>query len=295
MGDKARGETDREAGSPALDYLLVVGPGRSGSTFLYRLINRHAAFCAPHIKEGHYYRSPRRFGKAHAEVSRDASATLLDVSNLAWRDPALLRGINTLLDQDRRILLVVLLRNHRDRAISMARYHRSRGLPSMLLNSRALEYTLLRNSLTPADLTRIFESGADVLVIGFDALVERTAETLAHLARLCGTAPFSPPDPAPVNPTMQARSLLLSTAGKLAATTLRGVGGLRLLQRLRDDSRVTHLFFRPVDNDSWPVFSHAADAQFADLSARCRAASEQAGERIAADLWLVPGRPGFRL
>ena len=45
---------------PSCDYLLVVGPGRSGKHVLYRLLNGHAAFESPAIKDAYYYRSPRR-------------------------------------------------------------------------------------------------------------------------------------------------------------------------------------------------------------------------------------------
>ena len=284
------------------DYLLVVGPGRSGSTFLYRLANRHAAFSAPRIKEGCYYRSPGRFEKALREIQKNTSSILLDVANLAWRDPALSGGVKALMNRGYRVLLVVLLRDHLDRAISMARHRRSRGIPSALLGRRVLEHALVRDSLTPEDLSGIFSLGPDVLVVGFKALTGNTVETLDSLACLCGTEGFDATDPAPANPTLRAHNMLLSALGKLAATALRGARCYRLLQRLKDSPRITRLFFRPTDGGDWPRFDKKTENLFADLSTACQHTVQQAGEPLAEDLWLVRtgmmtdtvGQPGSR-
>ena len=82
------GVDETRASSPGYDYVLVAGPGRSGSTFLYRLLNAHPAFTAPEIKEGYYYRSVRRFDRARRKLRR-SDTILLDVANTAWADPRL--------------------------------------------------------------------------------------------------------------------------------------------------------------------------------------------------------------
>ena len=287
MGGKA-GET---RDSPIRDYLLVVGPGRSGSTFLYRLVNRHASFCAPQIKEGHYYRSLKRFEKALRKIRGNASSILLDVANLAWKDAALARGVKALSEQDYRVLVVVLLRNHHDRAVSIARYRRSRAVPSLILGPRALERAILRNSLTPERLSGILSLGTDVLVVEFDTLVDHTAEVLRHLARLCGTADFEAAAIGPVNPTMESRSTVLSLLGRLAAKALRRIGLRRLLQRLKDSPQVMRLFFRPAAAvDDGLEFDPETEVRLADLFSTCRHTVEQAGERLAEGLWLVPAK-----
>lgn len=283
----ARGIAADPSDRPSRDYLLVVGPGRSGSTFLYQLVNRHAAFSAPWIKEGRCYRSPRRFEKAIREARKDASSILLDVSNIAWRDPALPGAVKALAGRGCRMLLVVLLRDHQDCAASMMSYRRSRGVPSALFGRRLLERAVTRESLTPEDLSRIFGLGTDVLVVGFEALVGNTAEVLGHLARLCGTPGFENPDIDPASPTVQARSVPLAAAGKFAAVVLRTAGCHRLLQRLKDNPRVTRLFFRPAPDGDRPTFDPRTQDFFDDLSAACRQTVEERGERLAEGLWLV--------
>ena len=292
MGGKAKNIAQSIPGHPSFDYLLVVGPGRSGSTFFYQLVNRHAAFSAPRIKEGCYYRSPGRFEKAMREVRQGTSTILLDVANLAWRDPALPGGVKALMGRGYRVLLVVLLRDHRARAASMAQHRRSRGFPTALLGRRVLERAIVRNSLTPEDLSKVLSLGADVLVVEFETLTGNAADVLGHLARLCGTAGFGQPDADPVNPTVQARNVILSGTGKLAATVLRRAGCLRLLQRLKDNPRVMRFFFRPATGDTEPEFSNGTGALLAELSASCRRTAKSRGERLAEGLWLVRATAG---
>ena len=151
---------------PAYDYVLVAGPGRSGSTFLYRLLNAHPAFCAPEIKEGYYYRSARRFERARRKLC-PSNALLLDVANTAWADPRL-AAVTALRRRGRRILVVVLLRRHRERAVSMMAHRESR---MAFASARRLERAALRDSLTAQALGRIHGLGVDVLAVGFDTLI----------------------------------------------------------------------------------------------------------------------------
>ena len=128
----APGARGAGGGRPLYDYLLVAGPGRSGSTFLYELLDAHPGFTAPDIKEGYLYRAPRRLDRA---LRRAAPAVVLDVANLAWRDPALAGGVAALRARGHLVLIVVLLRDHLERAVSMFRFRRSRGELAALLGA----------------------------------------------------------------------------------------------------------------------------------------------------------------
>ena len=231
-----------------VDYLLVVGPGRSGSDFLYRILRAHPGYAFPEIKEGGYYRSVRAYQQARADV-RQTGTILCDISNNAYLDPKLLPGVQALRQQGVSILLVVLLRNHRERAVSSIRFRRSRGRPSALLGARHLEKAVVRDRLTAELLHGIFALDVDILTLDFTTLVEDTERCLASLASLCGSSSFGAVANEPVNVSTQARFVWFSTIGWLGAVALRRVGLTRQLQRVKDSRLVGRMFFKPLAPD----------------------------------------------
>lgn len=233
------------APTPRYDYLLVVGPGRSGSDFLYRQLQAHPQLAFPEIKEGYYYRSIRRYRKFRPPPS-GAGPILADIANLAYQDPELPGGIVRLQAAGARILLVVLLRQHGDRAVSMLAFRQSRGeYPLGRGGQRRLAAAVLRDRLTPEQLARLYQMDTDVLTIHFPELVGNPAETLAALAACCGIANFPPPQAGVVNPAANARNFLVARLGRFVARSMRCLGLRRVLQRVKDNPRLMNLFFRP--------------------------------------------------
>ena len=278
------------ADGPAYDYLLVAGPGRSGSTLLYQILRDDPAFRAPEIKEGHYYRSPRRFERAIRRL-RPSRAILLDAANTAWTDPRLDR-ILELRRRGHRILLTLLLRPHRPRAVSVMEYHESRGLGAAWRGPGALERAALADSLTAPALARLFALGADVLVIGFEALVGDPRGVQRILVRLCGTpaAPKAPGPARPVNPSVRATHPSLAAAGKLTAVALRAAGARRALQALKDNRAVTRIFFRRRPPSERLALSRKAGSVLDHRERECLAAIAAECDRIGDGLWFRPAR-----
>ena len=224
------------------DYLLVVGPGRSGSDFLYRILRAHPDYAFPEIKEGAYYRSVHAYERARAKIP--VGKLLCDIANDAYHDPKLTRGVRALQREGVSVLMMVLLRDHRDRALSAMRFRKSRGRPSALLGTRHLEESVVGDRLTLRMLEDIFSLDIDVLTVDFATLVADTEGFLTTLAHLCRTAPFDDVPAEPVNVSTQARFVWLSTLGWLTAVTLRRLGLTRLLQRIKDSRLVARLFFK---------------------------------------------------
>ena len=264
------------------DCLLVAGPGRSGSTWLYRALKAHPAFCAPAVKEGYGYRSVRRFERALAKAG---GRIALDAPNRAWRDPAL-ANLAALRDRGHRILVVVLLRRHPDRAASVIAFRRSRVLPALFPGPGGLEGAAVRDSLAPADLARIHALGVDVLTVSFEALSRTPGTVLGAVADVAGISPFAAPPPAAANPSVRARRPVLAAAGKLAAVLLRAAGARRLLQRLKDTPAVMDFFFVPDRGAGRGRLGAAAEACLERRYRDCLAAVESTGEPVAEGVWL---------
>ena len=273
------------------DYLLVAGPGRSGSDLLYERLRSHADFAFPEIKEGYYYRSPARFEKALRRANRDGKRILADVANLGYQDPALGPGVRRLAGAGRRVLLVVLLRAHRDRAVSMMRFRKSRGEFSALFGARRLERAVARDRLTPEALREIYGLGADVLTLHFSALTENTTGSLIALADLCGAAPFPESAPTVVNESVRARNAPLAAGGKAVAVALRRLGLRRLLQRAKDSHSVRRFFFAPETGERGvPRLSEETARSLDESFAACRTVAEGASEPLGEGLFFRGAR-----
>ena len=223
------------------DYLLIAGPGRSGTELLYLNMSRHPDLRFPEAKEGGYYRRPARIPRASG-----AAGILTDISNLAYNDAALAEGVSAARRMGRRILIVITLREHRDRAVSMIRFRKSRGEFSAWFGDARLERSVIRDRLTRADLESIYDLEADILAIRFDSLIENPKRALNAIAGLCGVPPFGEVEGGLVNESLRPRFFPLSAAAKLMALTMRRIGLRSPLQRIKDSDIPRKVLFAPI-------------------------------------------------
>ncbi len=268
------------------DYLLVIGPGRSGSEFLYRNLKGHRDFAFPEIKEGIYYRSPKAFKRARQRLHGKQRMLLCDIANSAYCDPALFSGIEALGKKGIKILLMVLIRNHRDRAISMLWFRKSRGEPSALFGSRRLEEVIVRDRLVPKMLLDIFRIKADILTVSFSALTKDTAAVLEVLASLCQTSGFDSVLQEPVNEVVSPRFVWFSALGWLCGRALRKLGFRRLLQRAKDNQLLKSVFFVPWSKDEGNLCLSEKSLKTLDTSySECWSIVENSSEQIGRGIY----------
>ena len=236
---------------------MAVGPGRSGTDYLFESLRRHPEFAFPQVKEGYFYRSLRGFFRARRQAGGEA--VLADVANQGYRDTHLTQHLSALRGAGVRVLVVVIIRDHVQRAQSMMLFRTSRGEPAAWLGRRLLEKRVVRDRLTAGQLEAVYSAGADVMVIDFERLVNDGGATLDRLAACCGVAPLGPwVEATPRNQASRARLMALSALGKLAAVALRRAGARRVLQRIKDSPGVRRLFFRdPAAGVTRPELSSA--------------------------------------
>ncbi len=256
---------------------------------LYRSLKAHPQLAFPKIKEGYYYRAPEKVRKLRAGLA-ESGRILADVSNLAYLDPALAGGIMRLRGDDCRVLLVVLLRPHIDRAASMIRFRESRGEHSLWGGRPKLEREVLRDSLTPELLETIYRLDGDVLTVPFDALTGNLTGVLGVVAEVCSIAEFARPPAGAVNESLRARNVLLARLGKLAALGLRRLGWRRTLQRVKDSGWAQRLFFRPLAAEEREVVLAAESRECLEGMYRdCCALVAKRSERMAAGIYFRKG------
>ena len=231
----------------AYDYVLVTGPGRSGTRFLLANLETHPDLDTTRGEGAYYYRSRRRLRKAVARSrSSPRRQVLVDVANLAYKDPALARAVPRLRDDGLRILLVALLRDHRRRAVSMMRFRRSRGQPSALFGARRLEQAVLRDRMKPEHLRGLMRLDADLMVVPFATLTGRTGSVLRALSAQCGIAEFGKVRRDAVNQAVDARLVPLAALGTATAAVLRILGLREAVRRVKHAPLVKSLLFRPA-------------------------------------------------
>lgn len=271
---------------PNYDYLLVVGPGRSGTDFLYANLRQHPQFAFPEIKEAGYYRSPRRFEKEYGRLLGGEGRILADISNLAYQDRLLGPGVSALKCRGVRVLIVVLLREHCARARSMVRYRRSRGHLSAWLGANRLEQSVVRDRLTPEQLEEIHRLGVDVLSVEFSAIVENPEQVFRHLSLLCGVPVSEHIETRITNRSVRHRNLVLSTLATSGATLLRSLGLRRLLQRLKDSEPLDRLLFVPLPEDEREVILNAESVCLLENAfAECRSTIRSHTEKLARGIY----------
>lgn len=261
VSDAAPDALPQSTGRARYDYLLVVGPGRSGSDLLYENLKKHPMFSSPEIKEGYYYRSLSRYRKARALAP---DIILADVSNRAWCDPRLNEGVESIAREGDRILQVMLLRRHRDRAVSIARFRRSRGSLSALGSVRHLKKSVMRDVLTMHELSIAFNTEADLMVIDFEALTADPRTVLDEISRACGVQMPDEVIDAKLNQSMKARFIPLSVFGTSIARLMRRAGFLKLLQRFKNSALIHKAFWLPSDEHDKRIEFSSTDLKTLD-------------------------------
>ena len=275
----------------AYDYVLVVGPGRSGTDFLYANLRAHPDLAFPDGKTGLYYKSPRRLAGALRRARAEGGRLLVDIANRAYSDASLGRRIAALRAAGHRILIAVLLRDHRDRAVSMMRFRRSRAEPSSLFGKRVLERRAVADRLTGARLSGLYSLGCDTVVVSFPVLTASPQSVLECLAELWEIGPFESVERRPVNVSARARSRLLSAPVSLASAVLRKLGMRRLIQRVKDKPSVMGFFFVPLNEQERDALglSEGSRQTLSRSFAECQSIIEKSSEQIAEGVYFAAG------
>lgn len=218
---------------------------------MYRKLKAHPDVEFPGIKEGYLYRSLGRFEQVRKRL--DEGLILADISNLAYQDPLLSCGIKMIKNNGYRVLLVLSIREHFDRAVSMVRFKKSRGEFCALKGMNYLEEKVMNDQLMPEQLWNIFQTDVDVLIVYFPILTQKTEVFLDHLSNLCGISQFNNIEKERVNESVCARNVLLSVFGKIVAIVLRKLGCVYFLQTLKDSNLMRRLFFTKMRRDDFSL------------------------------------------
>lgn len=221
--------------------ILFVGPGKTGTSFIYKYLKNHPELSPSNVKEtGHFFDPKGSFSKFFD--LKDDIKYVYEVSNTYFKSTVVMANIASAGLAD--VHIVIIRRDPVERALSHVKFIVRNGnsgndpkklldqFPEVIESSRYRHFeTLWKKNFGPA--THFIDYDSDPVIF---------AEALnAFLLNMGLSKVESVPEI--VNKSMSPRSRGLAKLAKLIATTMRNVGMLGALQRVKDSVLVNRIIF----------------------------------------------------
>lgn len=250
--------------SPPRPTFLVLGPGKCGTTWMYRLLERHPEVGTPVSKEtmyfDHYY--DRGLSWYLKQFPSDAAYSQVgEVSNTYFFSPEAARRIAETVPEAK---LLCSLRDPVERAFSHYLLLYRNGQVRGGFRQAADEFPeVLEAGLYHKHLERyLTHFGRDQIKIMDFELLKRSNRAFARsiLDFIGVDSDFFPEElDEKVLPAQKPRSWLVSRVGKAAAVLFRDFGLHGIVQRIKDSS-ITDRLYEPFSDDEYPSMDSSVRA-----------------------------------
>lgn len=224
-----------------------IGPGRSGTTFLYRLFRSNDSICLPEIKELNYFNSNYLRGSDWYESRfKNCSAECLtgEISNLYIYDKQVAQRI---FDYNQDMKIICVLRNPFEYLKSVYKYR----LSSLEINKGTSfqdALTIYPELLVRCDYAsllepylRIFDS-KQLFISKFENINDEKMHK--ELFEFLGCDYSVPVKVQKINASKHVRNRALGKVAKVTANFLRQNDALRLLQILKDNDFARSIIYK---------------------------------------------------
>lgn len=248
---------------PILDFVFI-GPGRSGTTYIDSILRQDSRIALPqNIKETNHFltdgqSSEDRFWRYFA-TNCSAQAVRGEVTNMYIYDPIAISNLTSMGDQ---LTLHTIMRNPFDRLVSSLRFRVAAGEITHYRGFEAaleLYPDLIRQSAY-ATLLRPYlkRFGPRLKIYFFEDLMTAPENVVGQFYANIG---LDAPNPLPIYKTNQniaksPRSQVVVRFARFVSDTLRRLGLLGLLGRIKDNRTVTWLIYSKtsiqVEISEWP-------------------------------------------
>ncbi len=227
---------------------IHIGPGRTGTTYIFKILGQHPEIALPRSKEINYFnRNYDKGEKWYFSYFQTPSGKISgDFSNLYFSNNNALKRIASELPD---IKVICVLRNPYDRALSNFFYQqRSGSIAPGLTYTKALEKhpDLTAQDVFSRQLSLCHELFGDRLFIGFyDDLKQNPESFFASLFEFLGVSPNFKPDnlEEKVNSVVSLKYKKLSRLFRFSADLLRSLGLTRLLDGLKNSKTLAKLIY----------------------------------------------------
>ena len=247
----------------ALPTFVGIGPGRSGTSWLYEMLSAHPGVAmARGTKETEFFGGEFNRGREWYESFFDASCAVRgEISQRYIFDERVPARMAELVPGVR---IIVTLRAPLERMISVYNYRKRVGTYKVpLAEALRSDPDLVRENCYDRLLTPFFERFApqQIHLAFYEDLKARPAAYLREVLRFIGApdGPLPPNLESVVNPSAVARAPILALTSRAAATMLRKAGLYRVLMAAKRSTFVRSMVLK---SDARP--EESADARLAD-------------------------------
>jgi len=255
---------------PKLPNFVFIGPDKSGSTWINKILNNHSSVYVSPAKDTYYFDRNYFRGKSWylnqfpnsskfpvvAEVCHDYLFSPIAAERIASDLPD--------------VRLMVTLREPIDRAYSAYLYMRALGMTRLSFEDAVLEYpNLLRNGLYALHLESYFSlfEKSRIYVSVFDDLNSDPQLFADHLFGYLGvdSISLSPSLQSAERAASQARFEILTRCVKQSANLARQMGAPKLIGKVKSRPFVSKVLYRPLASAARPAISERTRSELRDF------------------------------
>lgn len=235
-----------------LPTFIMIGPGKSGTTWMYKMLSQHPEICVSKTKETLFFENYfekgiewyQRFFK-HCYTFK----VIGEFSNTYFWSPLVAQRIYATFKDN--IKLITCLRNPIDRIFSYYLFQKKHGLIDLSFEEALEKYPEMWEKCFSYKYLKTYMDlfpRKNICVLIFDDLCEKPVTFLKNIYEFVGVdKSFVPKGVSKqVLPDLQPRSSMLAKIAKRSAMLIRKLGFPEIVTRLSDDeSMISKILYKP--------------------------------------------------
>lgn len=223
-------------------YVVGIGPGKAGTTWLFNELKRHPEVSTCQIKEPYFFTKNFYMGKQwYDSLFDDSKRVKFEVSNrYIFSSEALLENLKNF---DGEVILVYFKRDPFSRAKSAYLFERQMGqtscLKSFFTEEKLKEFSLQEQKRKTDLLAQCFPC----YTLEFEKISSHEQTAFNEFCDFVGISRQMCSKESDRNVTVEPRSIFLSRVAKMIAVLLRGLKLYSALQAIKDSTAVKKILF----------------------------------------------------
>lgn len=227
-----------------LNFVIGIGPGKAGTTWLYNQLSSSGQINISKIKEtNHFFKSEPSLRDYKRFFNSKGPSLCLEISNFYFKSDHALESISRLIPNAK---IIIFLRDEVDRLLSCFKFEVKQGYTDDFSQYiEKINVSEFNNDLIVRRVRKYFPD-EQIFLLRFDDLQERPQELLDELSNFLMIDPVLFREQSYKNPSTLPRNAVFARFGRLTAKVLRFFGASTLLQKLKNSAKIRNLFYTDV-------------------------------------------------